>query len=43
MLSVFQAKKIFEMYNTYMDVMNTMEGFEGFSKEGTKMILLAIL
>ncbi|NLJ96061.1 MAG: hypothetical protein GX321_02815 [Clostridiales bacterium] len=36
MLSVFQAKKIFEMYNTYMDVMNTMEGFEGFSKEGTK-------
>ena len=33
MLSIFQAKKVFEMYNSYMEVMNTMQGFEGFSKE----------
>lgn len=35
MLSVFQAKRMFEMYNSYMEVMNTMQGFEGFNKEGT--------
>lgn len=27
LLNIFQAKKIFEMYNSYMEVMNAMEGF----------------
>ena len=30
MLNVFQAKRMFEMYNTYMETMNAMQGFEGF-------------
>ena len=30
LLSVFQAKRMFEMYNSYMEVMNTMQGFKGF-------------
>lgn len=34
MLNIFQAKRIFEMYNTYMETMNTMQGFEGFAGGG---------
>lgn len=30
-LSIFQAKRMFEMYITYMETMNAMEGFEGFA------------
>lgn len=30
MLNIFQAKRMFEMYNTYMEAMKTMQGFEGF-------------
>lgn len=30
MLNIFQAKKMFEMYNTYMEAMKVMQGFEGF-------------
>ncbi|TAH68165.1 MAG: hypothetical protein EWM47_08290 [Anaerolineaceae bacterium] len=30
MLNVFQAKRMFEMYNTYMEAMNAMQGFDGF-------------
>lgn len=30
-LNIFQAKRIFEMYNTYMEAMKAMEGFDGFS------------
>lgn len=29
-LSIFQTKRMFEMYNTYMEAMKTMQGFEGF-------------
>ncbi len=31
-LNIFQAKRIFEMYNTYMEAMKAMEGFDGFSE-----------
>ena len=31
MLNIFQAKRMFEMYNTYMEAMKTMQGFEGFN------------
>lgn len=30
LLSVFQAKRMFEMYNSYAEVMNTMQGFKDF-------------
>lgn len=30
-LNIFQAKRMFEMYNTYMEAMKVMEGFEGSS------------
>jgi len=31
-LNIFQAKRIFEMYNTYMEAMKAMEGFDGFAE-----------
>lgn len=30
-LNIFQAKRTFEMYNTYMEAMKTMQGFDGFN------------
>lgn len=33
-LNIFQAKKAFEMYNTYMEAMNVMQGFETEGSEG---------
>jgi hypothetical protein len=33
-LNIFQVKKTFEMYNTYMEAMNVMQGFETEGSEG---------